>query len=73
MDRHYYFLKLGVLLLAIVTVAATSGAASTQMAHAVNHARYSAPAEIEAAAWHTTAYIAHAAASLMGTGSLAQF
>jgi hypothetical protein len=66
MERHYYLLKVGVILVAIVTAAVTSGMGSTQVAHAVNHTRYSAPAEIEAAAWHTTAYVARAAACLFG-------
>ncbi len=72
MERRYYLLKIAVVLLAIVTVTVTSGMGSTRVAHAVNHARYSAPAEIEAAAWHTTAYLAHAVAALLGTDSKAQ-
>jgi len=66
MERRYYLLKVGVILVALVTAAVTSGMGSTEVAHAVNHARYSAPAQIEAAAWHTTAYVAHAAACLLG-------
>jgi hypothetical protein len=72
MDRRYYFLKVAVVLLAIVTATATGGVASTRMAHAVNRARYSAPAEIQAAAWHTTSSIAHAVAALVGRSTCAR-
>ena len=69
MDRRYYYLKVAIVLLAVVTAAVTSGMSSTRMAHAVNHARYSAPARIEAAAWHTTAWVARTVAGLLGTDS----
>jgi len=72
MGRRYYILKVGVILVALVTAGVTSGMGSTQVAHAVNHARYSAPAQIEAAAWHTTAYVAHAFACLLGVNSSAK-
>jgi hypothetical protein len=73
MERRYYTVKVVVVLVAIVTAGVTSGIGSTRMAHAVNSARYSAPARIEAAAWHTTACLAQAAAALVGlnaTGKL---
>lgn len=66
MDRRYYLLKVCVLVVAIVTAAITSGLGTTRVAHAVNHARYSAPSQIEAAAWHTTAYVAHTVAQMLG-------
>lgn len=72
MERRYYLLKIGVIVVAIVTAAVTSGMGTTQVAHAVNHARYSAPSKIEAAAWHTTAWVAHAAAHLLGMDSIAK-
>lgn len=67
MDRRYYVLKIAIVLLAIVTVTVTSGMGSTRMAHAINHARYSAPAQVEAAAWQTTACLAHLVASTLST------
>ena len=70
MERRYYLLKVGVILVAVVTATVTSGMGTTQVAHAVNHARYSAPAQIEAAAWHTTAWVAHTAAHLLGLDSI---
>lgn len=72
MERRYYVLKVGVILVAIITATITSGMGTTELAHAANHARYSAPAKIEAAAWHTTAYLAHAAARLLGMDSNAK-
>ncbi len=45
MERRYYLLKIAVVLLAVVTVTVTSGMGSTRMAHEVNLARYSAPAQ----------------------------
>jgi hypothetical protein len=71
MERRYYLLKTTVVLFAVATVTLTSGMGSTRIAHEVNFARYSAPAQIEAAAWHTTAWIARAAASLLGIDSSA--
>jgi len=65
MERHYYLLKIGLIALAIAVAVVTGGIGSTQMSHAVAHARYSAPAEIEAAAWRTTAWIAHGLSRLM--------
>lgn len=72
MERRYYLLKIAVVLFAVATVTVTSGMGSTRMAHEINLARYSAPAHIEAAAWRTTAYIAHAVASFLGTDSMAR-
>lgn len=69
MDRRYYLLKVAIVLLAIVTVAVTSGMGSTEIAHAANHARYSAPFAIEAAAWQATAYVAHTTASLINSAA----
>ena len=71
MERRYYLLKIAIVMVAVVTAAITGGMSSTHVAHAVNHARYSAPAEVQAAAWHTTAYVAHAVASLLGSNSCA--
>lgn len=72
MERRYYLLKIAVLVFAVATVTVTSGMGSTRMAHEINLARYSAPARIEAAAWHTTAWVARAVASFLGTDSTAR-
>lgn len=71
MERQYYLLKVAVVVVAILTVAVTSGIGSTHVAHAVNHARYSAPAQVQAVAWHTTAYVARAVAGLLGSNDCA--
>ena len=66
MERRYYLLKTIAIVVAVVTVGFTSGIGTMRMAHAINHARYSAPAEVEAAAWRTTAYVARGVAHLVG-------
>lgn len=71
MHGRYYALKVGLVLVAIVTAGITSGMGSTQIAHEVNHARYSAPARVQAVAWHTTAYVARAVAGLLGSNDCA--
>lgn len=71
MERRYYLIKVAVLVVAMITAVATGGIGSTRVAHAVTHARYSAPAQIQAAAWHTTAYVAHAVAGLLGSRNCA--
>lgn len=65
---RYYLLKVGIIVVAIATVAVTSGVGTTRMAHAINHARYSAPAQVEAAAWRTTAKLARTVSCLFGSG-----
>lgn len=74
MDRRYYVLKVGVILVALVAAAGgiTSGAGPARMIHETNFARYSAPATVEAAAWRTTTRLAHAVAWLIGTGASVQ-
>jgi len=66
MDRRYYLLKIVAVVLAVAIAAFTGGANTTRAAHAINLARYSAPAQVEAAAWHTTAYVARGMAHLVG-------
>ena len=65
MERRYYLLKIGLIALAVITAVVTGGVGTTQVSHAIGHARYSASAEIEAAAWRTTAWIAHGIARLL--------
>ena len=65
---RYYFLKVGIVLVAIATVTVTSGVGTTRVAHAINHARYSAPAQVEAATWRTTAKLARTVACLFSSG-----
>ncbi len=66
MERRYYLLKTIAIVVAVVTAGFTGGIGTTRVAHAINHARYSAPAEVEAAAWRTTAYVARGVAHLVG-------
>ena len=69
MERRYYFLKSFAIVIAIVTATFTSGIGTARMAHVINHARYSASAEVQAAAWRTTAYVARGIAHLVGFGA----
>lgn len=66
MERRYYLLKIFAIAIAIATAAVTGGMGTARMEHAVTHARYSASAEVQAAAWRTTAYLARGAAHLIG-------
>jgi hypothetical protein len=66
MERRYYLLKTLAIAIAIVTATFTSGIGTTRMAHVINHARYSASAQVQAAAWRTTAYVARGIAHLAG-------
>jgi len=66
MERRYYLLKSLAIAIALVIATFTSGVGTTRMAHAISHARYSAPAEVQAAAWRTTAYIARGIEHLFG-------
>jgi len=70
MERRYYLLKIAAIVVAIATAAFTSGVGNTRMAHAIDHARYTAPAQVEAAAWHTTAYLSRGVAHLVGLCSI---
>jgi ABC-type enterobactin transport system permease subunit len=65
MERRYYLVKVGVVVLAVLTAVITGSMNSSSMSHAITQAQYSAPASIEAAAWRTTAYIAHTIAHLL--------
>lgn len=65
MERRYYLVKVGVVVLAVLTAVITGSMNSSGMSHAITQAQYSAPASIEAAAWRTTAYIAHTIAHLL--------
>lgn len=49
MDRRYYWMRGALLIVAVITVAWTGNYESRRMAHAVNQARFSAPAQIEQA------------------------
>jgi hypothetical protein len=52
MDRRYYLAKFGVLVIAVTLAFASSGMSGARMAHAVgSQARYSAPAQMQDAAW----------------------
>ncbi|HEV2561613.1 MAG TPA: hypothetical protein VGT78_05675 [Rhizomicrobium sp.] len=66
MDRRYYLLKIAAVVIAVAIAAFTGSANTTRAAHAINLARYSAPAQVEAAAWHTTAYLARGMTHLIG-------
>lgn len=58
MDRRYYFAKLFLIVVA-VGLAVAGGSAGGRMAHALNHqTRYSAPAQVQDAAWHATVGVA---------------
>ncbi|MBI1331078.1 MAG: hypothetical protein GC166_14370 [Alphaproteobacteria bacterium] len=65
MDRRYYALKIALVVLAVLTAGITSGMGTTQVSRAVAHARYSAPATIEAAAWRTAAWLARTVSDLI--------
>ncbi len=65
MDRRYYAVKIALVILAIAVAGITSGMGTTQVSHAVAHARYSAPAEVEATAWRAAAWIAHTVSNLI--------
>jgi hypothetical protein len=69
MERRYYLLKSLAIVIAVATATFTSGVGTTRMAHAINHERYSASAEVQAAAWRTTACVAHGPAHLLGVGA----
>ncbi len=47
MDRRYYALRAALVVVAVITVGLTSNVGSHKVAHAINTARYSAPAQIE--------------------------
>lgn len=66
MERHYYLLKIVAVVLAVAVAGFTSNMGTARVSHAINHARYSAPAQVEAAAWQTTAYLARGMAHLVG-------
>ena len=66
MERRYYLLKTFAIAIAIATAILTGGIGTTRMEHAVSHARYSASAEVQAAAWRTTAYVARGVVHLIG-------
>lgn len=66
MERRYYLLKSLAIAIAIATAAFTGGFGAARMEHAVSHARYSASAEVQAAALRTTAYVARGVAHLIG-------
>jgi len=60
MERRYYLLKIAIVVLAIVTAGVGTGMGTTKVAGEIGaHTRYSAASEIEAAAWHATAYVGH--------------
>lgn len=68
MDRRYYLAKLAIVVAAIALAVAGSGMSTTRVAHSFGaHARYGAPAEVEAAAWHVTAAIGHLLAHLFSS------
>ena len=68
MDRHYYLAKLGIVVAAVALAIAGSGMGTTRVAHSLGaHARYSAPAQVEAAAWHVTAAVGHLLAHLFSS------
>lgn len=72
MNRPYYLLKVAAIILAIGFAAWTGQASTAHLSHAVTLARYSASAQVEAAAWHTTAYLARGVAHLVGLCSILQ-
>ncbi len=68
MDRRYYLAKLGIVVAAVALAVAGSGIGTTRVAHSLGaHARYSAPAQVEAAAWHVTAAVGHLLAHLFSS------
>jgi hypothetical protein len=69
MEHRYYLLKTFTIAMAIATAAFTGGIGTAHMEHAISHARYGASAEVQAAAWRVTAYLARGAAHLAGLGA----
>jgi hypothetical protein len=68
MDRRYYLAKFGIVVAAVALAIAGSGMGTTRVAHSLGaHARYSAPAQVEAAAWHVTAAVGHLLAHLFSS------
>jgi hypothetical protein len=68
MDRRYYLAKLAIVVAAVMLAVAGSGIGTTRVAHSFGaHARYSAPAQVEAAAWHITATVGHLLAHLFSS------
>ncbi|MDE3114090.1 MAG: hypothetical protein KGL26_00685 [Pseudomonadota bacterium] len=72
MDRRYYLLKVSLVLVGFMTVCISGCLGPAQLAHQANLTRYSAPARIEAAAWQTTAGVAHAMARMLDIVSKAR-
>ena len=68
MDRRYYLAKLGIVVIALALAFASTGMGSghSHIMHAGSH--YSAPAEVQAALWHTTRTAGRALACLFSHG-----
>jgi hypothetical protein len=68
MNRRYYLAKLGIVVLAVALAVAGSGMGTTRVAHSFGTtARYSAAAQVQAAAWHATAAVGHLIKRLLFT------
>jgi hypothetical protein len=59
MDRRYYLTKFAVIMIAVV-LAVAGGMESSRNAHGSStHTTYSAPAQVQAAAWNATIAVGH--------------
>jgi hypothetical protein len=60
MDRRYYLTKFFVIAVAVVLALASSGIGSSRNARSLStHTAYSAPAQVQAAAWNATIAVGH--------------
>jgi hypothetical protein len=60
MDRRYYLTKFAVVAVAVALALASSGIGSSRNAHpSSTHSAYSAPAQVQAAAWNATIAVGH--------------
>ncbi len=66
MERGYYLLKSFAIAIAVAVAVFTGGVGTVRLEHAVSHARYTASAQVQAAAWRTTAYVARGLAHMAG-------